>query len=76
MGEGKSCSKCGKYKLFNHFDKQTKSPDGHRSSCKLCNKPIKKKHYQDNKNSYKQAYKEFMERNPNYQINYRKKKPN
>ena len=41
LGEGKSCSKCGKWKLYSEFQKDSskatkKDPVGHSSQCKNC----------------------------------------
>lgn len=72
MTEGKICTKCNEYNYFYEYDKQplNKSKDGFRSSCKQCNKPNKRLHYQNNKEKYKEAFKNFMIRNPNYFKNY------
>ena len=78
--KGKICTKCNEYKYLYEYDKQplNKSRDGFRASCKECNKPHKRKHYQNNKESYRSAFQDFMTRNPDYQKNYylRKKIPN
>ena len=74
--DGKKCSKCYNFKSLIEFDRQpiNKSRDGYRSSCKECNNENKKRHYQDNKVKYKQAYQYFMDRNPTYQKEYYLKK--
>lgn len=41
---------------------------GVKSACKQCLKPMNQKHYQNNKEKYKLAYREFMFRNPDYHI--------
>ena len=78
MLEGKKCTKCNEYKLLSEYDKAKGRRMGVKSSCKQCNKPIKQKHYQNNKEKYKQCYQEFMLRNPDYQHKYylEKKKQN
>ena len=72
MSDGKICTKCNEYKYLYKYDKQplNKSKDGFRASCKECNKPKQRLHYQKNKEKYKQFYQHFIERNPNYQSNY------
>jgi hypothetical protein len=72
MTEGKICTKCNEYKCLYEFDKQplNKSKDGFRASCKQCNKPKQRLHYQNNKEKYKLAFQSFIERNPNYQRMY------
>lgn len=40
--------------------------DGHRGECKDCDRERKRIHYQNNKEKYREAYLEFMERNPEY----------
>ena len=72
MAEGKICSKCKEFKLFYNFDKQplNQIKDGYRSSCKECNKPIQRNHYQKNKEKYREAFQNFMTRNPEYLKNY------
>jgi hypothetical protein len=66
MNEGKFCTKCNEYKLYNEYYKAKKNPTGIKSSCKQCLKPIKQNHYKNNKEKYKKAFQEFMIRNPTY----------
>lgn len=66
MIEGKVCNTCKEYKLYDNYYKDSKAPDGHKAKCKKCLKSIKQKHYQKNKEKYRKAYLEFIERNPNY----------
>ena len=72
MSEGKICTKCNEYKYFYEYDKQpiNKSRDGHRASCKQCNKINQRNHYQNNKEKYKQCYQSFIEKNPDYRNEY------
>ena len=72
MSEGKVCTKCNQYKYLYEYDKQPlyQNKTGYRSSCKQCNKPIQRRHYQNNKEKYKEAYENFIIRNPNYQSIY------
>lgn len=62
----KHCSKCNEYKLLSEYYKAKDKPLGVKSACKECLKPSKQNHYQNNKEKYKQAYDEFMFRNPTY----------
>jgi hypothetical protein len=64
--EGKNCTGCQFFKLNNHYYKESKAPDGLRAKCKECLYFIRKNHRERNKENYKQSFKEFMERNPNY----------
>ena len=74
MSEGKICTKCNEYKLLNEYDKAKNRKMGVKSACKQCNKPIKQKHYQNNKEKYKQSYQEFILRNPDYKHDYKQLK--
>jgi hypothetical protein len=62
--EGKICTKCNEYKSLNEYHKATGRTFGVKSACKQCTKPIKQNHYQNNKEKYKQAFKDFTLRNP------------
>ena len=66
MNEGKFCTKCNEYKLFNEYYKDKKNPTGFACACKQCLKPIKQNHYKNNKEKYKKAFQEFIGRNPTY----------
>ena len=70
MIKGKVCTKCNEFKLLSEYHKAKDRPFGVKSACKQCIKPIKHMHYTNNKDKYKQAYEEFMFRNPNYQHEY------
>lgn len=70
MDEGKICTKCNQYKYLYDYDKNKTKPMGVKSACKECNKPYQKLHYQNNKDKYKQAFQDFMKRNPDYFKNY------
>ena len=52
--------------------------DGYRGTCKNCEKLRKHLHYIKNREKYKKAYQEFVERNPDYMKKYvkHKKTPN
>jgi hypothetical protein len=66
MTEGKICTTCKEYKLLSDYYKAKYKPMGVECQCKQCRKIVKQKHYQKNKEKYKQAFQEFMTRNPNY----------
>lgn len=74
MGDRKTCSKCGEYKFLPEYDKACNRKMGVKSACKPCNKPMKQRYYENNKEKYKQHYQEFIGRNPEYQNIYRMKK--
>ena len=74
MDDRKICSKCNEYKLLSEYYKEKDKPMGVKSACKQCLKPLKQKHYQNNKEKYKQSYQEFILRNPNYRHEYYLKK--
>ena len=74
MTEGKICTKCKEYKMLYEYHKEKGRLLGIKSACKQCNKPKKQEHYQNNKEKYKQYFQEFIERNPDYFINYKIKK--
>lgn len=74
MDDRKICSKCNEYKLLSEYYKAKDKPMGVKSACKQCLKPSKQKHYQNNKEKYKQSYQEFILRNPNYRHEYYLKK--
>ena len=76
MSEGKVCTKCNEYKLLNEYYKAKKNAMGVKCACKQCLKPIKQKHYQNNKEKYRTAYLRFLERNPNYRSLYQGKENN
>lgn len=71
--DGKICTGCHCLKLYNHYYKETKAPDGLRAKCKECQYFTKKNHREKNRDKYKKAFQEFMDRNPNY---YKKNIPN
>ena len=73
MTEGKICTTCNEFKLFCEYYKETKAPDGLKAKCKQCLYFVKKNHYQNNKEKYKQCYQDFIIKNPDYQRNYYKK---
>ncbi len=74
MAEGRTCDYCSEFKPFNLFKVEKRCKDGYRRKCKQCEKPIKQKHYRENKLKYKEYYKSFLERNPNYVREYNLKK--
>lgn len=72
MIEGKVCSKCNEYKLLSEYYKDNNKSKGVKSACKQCIKPVQQNHYQKNKEKYKRSFQEFILRNPDYFINYKK----
>ena len=70
MDEGRTCDYCLEFKPFNLFRKGKGCRDGYRRKCKECEKPIMRKYYIEHKEKYKENYKSFIERNPNYRHDY------
>ena len=70
MVDTKFCSKCKEEHLVSEFVKDLSKKDGYHSSFKKSNKEIKQNYYNLNKDKFKKYYKSFLERNPNYQLNY------
>ena len=71
----KVCSKCKEEKELSLFSKDKKRKDGHRSSCKSCQKQYqqnnikkikeyRKKYYQDNKIVIREKKREYRKKNP------------
>ena len=71
--EGKICTKCNEYKLKSEYHKQSGKPMDINPQCIECRKSGKRLNYQNNKEKYKEAYQKFIERNPTYRKEYRKK---
>ena len=65
---------CNQAKPVTCYVKDKTGKYGLRSSCKECNKSYKIKHYQENKEKYKQAYQDFIIENPDYFKNYKRNK--
>ena len=63
----KKCKKCNEVKSFSEFAKDKSRKDGHRSSCKVCNKA----YYEANKEKIRQSHKAYYEANKE-KINRRK----
>ena len=74
MIEGKLCTKCNEYKLLREYYKANNRAIGVKSACKDCERPLKQNHYQNNKEKYKEAYQEFLIRNPEYYLERKYKK--
>ena len=64
--EGKICSKCKEFKYLHDYYKNKTKSMGIESACKKCNNILKRNHYHNNKEKYKEAFQEFMIRNPDY----------
>jgi len=58
----KVCNTCFIEKEINMFERDKTCKDGFRCKCKECRRPVKKLHYQLNKEKYKQAYNAFKVR--------------
>jgi hypothetical protein len=69
----KACSMCLINKPTTCYVKDKSVKCGLRANCKECDKIRKLKHYQENKEKYKQAYDEFILRNPDYVKTYKLK---
>ena len=65
---------CKVDKALNEYYKATGRYLNVKSACKECIKPSKHLHYIKNQEKYKQRYQEFLERNPNYVKDYKRKK--
>ena len=70
MEDGKTCKYCSTFKPFDSFRRAKKCSNGYRGKCKDCERPTRYSHYIRNKEKYRQAYQEFLLRNPNYQKEY------
>ena len=68
--EGKICSTCNEFKYLYEYYKNKDKPMGFECQCKQCRKKVKKLYYQNNKEKYKQYYKDFIIKNPDYQSIY------
>ena len=73
MDKGKICNYCMEFKLYDSFRKVKECTDGYRGKCKDCERPKRYLHYIKNIEKYKQAYREFILRNPNYKEDYKKR---
>lgn len=60
---GKTCTKCGEWKLFKEFYKNKRMIDGHCSHCKMCDKKRLQKYYQDNIEVEREKRKEWQRKN-------------
>ena len=66
MDRGKICNYCMEFKSYDSFRRAKECSDGYRGKCKDCEKPKRYLYYIKNIEKYKQAFREFMERNPDY----------
>jgi 5-methylcytosine-specific restriction endonuclease McrA len=73
MEQGKTCTKCGEWKLFKHFYKNKIYKDGFFNQCKECFIEEKKKYYQENKERVKERNQENKERLNRYYKQYYQK---
>lgn len=60
---GKICTKCGEWKLFDHFTKDKKFIDGHCSRCKPCKAEDDKQYREQNRDKVKIGRKRHYEEN-------------
>jgi len=66
VGNGKVCKKCNTWKVYDEFTKHKNcTRDGHKGTCKDCEKAYKKRYYEDNKEKIAVKNKEKYERNKN-----------
>lgn len=68
----KTCSTCNIYLCLAAFSKNKTKKDWHSSKCKSCQRLYAKKHYESNKDSYKEKNKNNKERNRKFYIDYMK----
>lgn len=54
MPTRKKCSACKKNRLLKFFNRKTASPDGLQNICRECNRAQAKRHYESNKETYKE----------------------
>lgn len=86
--EGKTCTKCGEWKVFGDFKKDKSKRDGYYSSCKACVKKYRqenaeaikeysklhnKRYYQKNAEAVKECNKKYRQKNTEYYRQYHKK---
>lgn len=74
--ESKKCSRCLEIKSVDNFYISRINKSGYRWACRDCERIYKFFYYNRHPDRFKKAYKEFIERNPNYQKEYRKKLAN
>ncbi len=63
MEKSKACTKCGQIKLLSEFHKFTRSPDGHKTRCKICNCAEARNWVASNPEKAAQARKAWAENN-------------
>ena len=63
---GKSCSKCGEFKLFENFSPNKSARGGKASWCKECNAEAARKRYAANPQKYREKQKLWAAANPEY----------
>ena len=66
LTEGKFCTTCKIFKKLSEYFKNKNKPMGVECQCKDCRRIIKRNHYQNNKEKYKESFQKFILRNPNY----------
>lgn len=73
MEQGKYCTKCGEWKLFTEYHRNTKTKDGHVSRCKECTKKYTKQFYKDNVAYYKNITRHYKSEKSEWYKEYMKK---
>ena len=60
LNEGKTCTRCGKWKVYSEFHNMKRASDGKQFRCKTC---------------FKETNKQFRKEKPEYQLEYQKQNP-
>ena len=71
--KSKTCRICGESHDLSFFYKDSRSKDGHRSDCKNCSKRIRRKHYQENIEYYRDSNKRWRQGNQQYYLECKKR---
>ena len=70
---GKTCWKCGTFKLFEEFHKATGMKDGHRGECKECSRADRRRWYEQNRDKAIANVQRWREENPEKYLAWRKR---
>jgi len=74
MHTEKKCTKCGKVKLLNKFDKNKKTSDEHAAECKECHAKRSKEYRKNNHDKIKKYSRTYSRENKILKNTYEKKK--